>query len=316
MSDSNTSFTRERISVVEQAIRPHIRRTPLLELDGRDLGLGPFPLTLKLELLQHSGSFKARGAFANLLLRPVPRIGVVAASGGNHGAAVAFAAMKLGVPARIYVPTVASTAKVERIRSYGADLVITGERYADALAASESWAAESGAMPVHAFDQVETILGQGTLGFELEAQAPDLDTIITAVGGGGLISGLAAWYAGRRKIVGVEPELAPTLTRALAAGRPVDADAGGIAADSLAPRRVGEMVYPIVRAHVAKVVLVTDQAIRDAQEALWNTVRIVAEPGGAAALAALLSGRYRADPKERVGIVVSGGNTVAVAFDR
>jgi threonine dehydratase len=288
----------------------------VLELDGRDLGLGSFPLTLKLELLQHSGSFKARGAFANLLLRPVPPIGVVAASGGNHGAAVAFAAMMLGVPARIFVPTVSSAAKVDRIRSYGADLVITGERYADALAATESWAAESGAMPVHAFDQVETILGQGTLGLELESQAPDLDTIITAVGGGGLISGLAVWYAGRRKTVGVEPELAPTLTRALAAGRPVDAEAGGVAADSLAPRRVGELVFPIVRKHVAEVVLVTDQAIRDAQEKIWNTVRIVVEPGGAAALAALMSGRYRPEPGERVGIVVSGGNTVAVAFDR
>ena len=288
----------------------------MVELDGRDLGLRSFPLTLKLELLQHSGSFKARGAFTNLLSRPVPRTGVVAASGGNHGAAVAFAAMKLGVPARIFVPTVSSAAKVDRIRSYGADLVITGERYADALAASESWAAESGAMPVHAFDQVETILGQGTLGLELESQAPDLDTIITAVGGGGLISGLAVWYGARRKIVGVEPELAPTLTRALAAGRPVDAEAGGVAADSLAPRRVGELVFPIVRKHVAEVVLVTDQAIRDAQEKIWNTVRIVVEPGGAAALAALLSGRYRPEPGERVGIVVSGGNTVAVAFDR
>jgi threonine dehydratase len=240
----------------------------------------------------------------------------VAASGGNHGAAVAFAAMKLGVPARIFVPTVASAAKVDRIRSYGATLVVTGERYADALSASERWAAESGAMPVHAFDQAETILGQGTLGLELEAQAPELDTIITAVGGGGLVSGLAAWYAGRRKVVGVEPELAPTLTQALAAGEPVDADAGGIAADSLAPRRVGEQVFPIARAHVAEVVLVTDGSIRNAQEALWSTVRVVAEPGGAAALAAVLSGRYRPEPGERVGVVVSGGNTVAVAFDR
>ena len=314
--DSTTPITRERITAVEHAIRPHIRRTPFLELDGSDFGLRAFPLTLKLELMQLSGSFKARGAFANLLLRPVPSTGVVAASGGNHGAAVAFAAMKLGVPARIFVPTVASATKVDRIRSYGATLVITGERYADALAASESWAAESGAMPVHAFDQAETILGQGTVGLELEAQAPDLDTIITAVGGGGLVSGLAAWYGGRLNVVGVEPELAPTLTQALAAGRPVDADAGGIAADSLAPRRVGERVFPIAREHVARVVLVTDGSIRNAQEALWSTVRVVAEPGGAAALAAVLSGRYRPEPGERVGIIVSGGNTVAVDFDR
>jgi threonine dehydratase len=309
-------ITRDRIADVERTIRPHIRRTPILELDGSDFGLRAFPLTLKLELMQHSGSFKARGAFANLLLRPIPPSGVVAASGGNHGAAVAFASMKLGVPARIFVPTVASAAKVDRIRSYGATLVIVGERYADALAASESWAAESGAMPVHAFDQPETMLGQGTVGLELEAQAPDLDTIITAVGGGGLVSGLAAWYGDRRKVVGVEPELAPTLTQALAAGRPVDADAGGIAADSLAPRRVGEQVFPIAQAHVAKVVLVTDGSIRNAQEALWSTARVVAEPGGAAALAAVLSGRYRPEPGERVGIVVSGGNTVAVDFDR
>ncbi len=314
--DSDARFTRARITEVERVIRPHIRRTPVLELDGRDLGLGAFPLTLKLELLQHSGSFKARGAFANLLLRQIPKSGVVAASGGNHGAAVAFAAKQLGIPARIFVPEIASPAKVNRIRGYGATLVVTGERYADALAASERWVIQSGALPVHAFDQAETILGQGTLGLELEAQAPDLDTVITAVGGGGLLSGLAAWHSGRRKVVGVEPELAPTLTQALAAGRPVDADAGGIAADSLAPRRVGELVFPIARAHVAEVVLVSDKAIRDAQEALWSTVRIVAEPGGAAVLAALLSGRYRPKPEERVGIVVSGGNTVAVAFDR
>lgn len=314
--DSDARFTRARITEVERVIRPHIRRTPVLELDGRDLGLGAFPLALKLELLQHSGSFKARGAFANLLLRQIPKSGVVAASGGNHGAAVAFAAKQLGIPARIFVPEIASPAKVNRIRGYGATLVVTGERYADALAASERWVIQSGALPVHAFDQAETILGQGTLGLELEAQAPNLDTVITAVGGGGLLSGLAAWYSGRRKVVGVEPELAPTLTQALAAGRPVDADAGGIAADSLAPRRVGELVFPIARAHVAEVVLVSDKAIRDALEALWSTVRIVAEPGGAAALAAVLSGRYRPAPGERVGIVVSGGNTVAVAFDR
>lgn len=314
--DSDARFTRARITEVERVIRPHIRRTPVLELDGRDLGLGAFPLALKLELLQHSGSFKARGAFANLLLRQIPKSGVVAASGGNHGAAVAFAAKQLGIPARIFVPEIASPAKVNRIRGYGATLVVTGERYADALAASERWVIQSGALPVHAFDQAETILGQGTLGLELEAQAPNLDTVITAVGGGGLLSGLAAWYSGLRKVVGVEPELAPTLTQALAAGRPVDADAGGIAADSLAPRRVGELVFPIARAHVAEVVLVSDKAIRDAQEALWSTVRIVAEPGGAAALAAVLSGRYRPAPGERVGIVVSGGNTVAVAFDR
>jgi threonine dehydratase len=307
---------RETIEKTYAAIRPHVRVTPTLELSGADAGLGRFPLTLKLELLQHAGSFKARGAFANLLLRQIPAAGVVAASGGNHGAAVAYAAMQLGVPAKIFVPTVSSPAKVARIRSYGADLVVGGARYADALAASEAWVRDSGALPVHAFDQPETLLGQGTLGLELAEQAPVLDTLLVAVGGGGLIGGIAAWYAGRVKVVGVEPEAAPTLTEALKAGRPVDAPAGGIAADSLAPRRVGELMFPIARAHVARVVLVDDAAIRAAQQRLWETIRVVAEPGGAAALAALLGGAYVPGPGERVGVVVSGGNTTAVDFER
>jgi threonine dehydratase len=310
------TISRERIAATERRIRPYIRRTPVIDIDGADLGLAPAPITLKLELCQHAGSFKARGAFANLLLRDVPDAGVVAASGGNHGAAVAYAAMTLRRRATIFVPRVASPAKTARIRAYGAELVVTGERYADALAASERWAAESGALPVHAFDQDETLLGQGTLGVELEDQAPALDTLLVAVGGGGLIGGLAAWYAGTVTVIGVEPEAAPTLTRALAAGRPVDAGAGGIAADSLAPRRVGERVFPIARRYVDRVVLVSDQDIRAAQEALWAAVRVVAEPGGAAALAALLCGRYRPRPEERVGVVVSGGNTVAVDFGR
>ncbi len=213
-------------------IRPHVRVTPLLVTSGADFGLAAFPLSLKLELFQHAGSFKTRGAFANLLLRQVPPAGVVAASGGNHGAAVAYAAMRLHVPAKIFVPTVSSPAKIRRIREYGADLVVGGERYADALAASEEWVARTGALRVHAFDQDETLLGQGTLGCEIEAQAPDLDTLLVAVGGGGLIGGIAAWYGGRIRVIGVEPEAAPTLHRALQAGAPVDAPAGGIAADS------------------------------------------------------------------------------------
>jgi len=313
---TDDAITRERIADTEQRIRPHIRRTPVLEVAGEDFGLGPAPLLFKLEQLQHAGSFKTRGAFANLLLRTVPPAGVVAASGGNHGAAVAFAARKLGVPARIFVPTVSSPAKIARIRSYGADLVVTGERYADALAASEACVTQSHALPVHAFDQAETLLGQGTLGLELEQQAPALETLLVAVGGGGLIAGIAAWYAGRIRVVGVEPEAAPTLTRALEAGRPVDAPAGGIAADSLAPRRVGERVFPLAQRFVERVVLVPDEAIREAQQALWERLRIVAEPGGAAACAALLSGRYRPAPQERVGVLVSGGNTVAVDFGR
>ena len=315
-----TALDRDAILAAHRRILPHIRRTPVVRLDPGDLGLeGAVPLTLKLELLQRAGSFKTRGAFANLLLRRVPQAGVVAASGGNHGAAVAYAAMRLGIPAKIFVPTVASAAKVEQIRSYGADLTIAGDRYADALAESERWNAAAGALPVHAFDQHETLLGTGTLGAELEEQEPELDTLLVPVGGGGLIAGVAAWYggaAGRRpRLVGVEPELAPTLTRALAAGGPVDAEAGGIAADSLAPRRVGEVVFPIARARVERVVLVSDDAIRLAQATLWRVLRIVAEPGGAACCAALLAGRYRPAPDERVGLLVSGGNTTAVQFD-
>jgi threonine dehydratase len=309
-------FSPDEIRSVYAVIAPHIRRTPIIELDGTDFGVSVAALVLKLESLQHAGSFKTRGAFTNLLTREVPRAGVVAASGGNHGAAVAFAAMKRNVPAKIFVPKVASPAKIQQINAYGAELVIEGERYADALAASEAWVIESGAMPIHAYDQTETQLGQATVGLELEAQASRLTTLLIAVGGGGLISGVAAWYAGRLKIVGVEPARAPTLTRALEAGRPVDAEAGGIAADSLAPRRVGELVFPIAQRYVNQTVLVSDDAIRDAQRRLWRTLRVVAEPGGAAALAALTSGQYVPAPSERVGVLICGGNTNAVDFDR
>jgi len=307
---------RGEIEVAYELIRGHLRRTPVLTVEGRDVGLEAGGLVLKLELFQHAGSFKARGAFANLLMREVPVAGVVAASGGNHGAAVAFAARKLGKPAKIFVPVVSSPSKVERIRSYGAELVVGGARYADALAASEAWAAESGALPIHAYDRKETLLGQGTVGLEMQAQAPHIDSLFVAVGGGGLIGGIASWYAGDVKIVGVEPEEAPTLTRALAAGKPVDAPAGGVAADSLAPKRVGELMFPIARAFVSEVVLVSDEAIVAAQRTLWDKVRIAAEPGGAAAFAALLSGKYVPAPGERVGVVVCGGNTDAVDMGR
>ena len=305
---------RDSIARAYEKIRPYVRRTPVVEVDGADFGLNGVTLVFKLESLQHSGSFKARGAFANLLMREVPSVGVVAASGGNHGTAVAYAAMTLKKPARIFVPEVASPTKLQRIREYGADLVITGECYADALAASEIWAAQSGALAIHAYDQIETLLGQGSVGLEFEEQSPRLDSLIVAVGGGGLIGGIAAWYSSRIRLVGVEPEAAPTLTRAWEAGRPVDAEAGGIAADSLAPKRVGELMFPIAQAHVKKVVLVPDESIREAQNALWKVLRVVAEPGGAAAFAALLSRRYQPEPGERVGVLVCGGNTTAVDF--
>jgi threonine dehydratase len=305
------SIDRARITATEQVIRPHIRRTPVVEAQGSDFGIDAGPISFKLELLQHAGAFKTRGAFANLLLREVPAAGVVAASGGNHGAAVAYAAMRLGRPAKIFVPEISSPAKIARIRSYGADLVVGGARYADAFAASEEWRAKSGALAVHAFDQEETIAGQGTVALELEDQVSRLDTLLVAVGGGGLIAGIAAWYRGTVKVVGVEPEAAPTLWKAFEAGHPVDAEAGGIAAESLAPRRVGEKVFPIARRYVDHVALVTDDAIRTAQAALWDVLRVVAEPGGSAAFAALLSRRYVPKPGERVGVLVSGGNTVA-----
>jgi len=299
---------RSEIARVHDIIGPYIRRTPILDANCRDLGLEPFPLTLKLEFMQYAGSFKARGAFANLLTRSIPPAGVVAASGGNHGVAVAYAAMRLGVPAKIFVPTVASPAKIARIRACNADVVVTGERYADALDAAERYVARSHAMAIHAYDQPETLLGQGTLGRELADQAPTAATVLVAVGGGGLIGGLATWYAGQTRIVGVEPVGAPTLTEALRAGKPVDAPAGSIAADSLAPRRVGELMFPIAQRHVDRVVLVEDEDIVRAQAVLWDNFRIVVEPGGAAAFAALLAGRYTPARDEHVAVVLCGAN--------
>jgi threonine dehydratase len=305
--------TPERIAETERLIRPHIRQTAVLETCGGDFRLTLDRMTFKLELSQYAGSFKVRGAFTNLLSRTVPASGVVAASGGNHGLAVAFAARALGVPATIFVPTVASPVKIAKIRSYGAELVVTGDLYADSLAASREHAARSGALEVHAYDAVETLLGQGTVGLEFEQQTPDLDTILVAVGGGGLIGGVAAYFSTRVanktiKIVGVEPETAPTLSYALRAGHPVDSPAGGIAADSLAPKQVGQLMFPIAQRFVDRVVLVSDEAICQAQLKLWDELRIAAEPGGAAAFSALLSGAYRPEPSERVGVIVCGGN--------
>jgi threonine dehydratase len=307
--NNGTELSSERIQATERVIRPYIRRTPILEVDGADFGLDSIKITFKLELFQHAGSFKARGAFTNILTREVPAAGVVAASGGNHGVAVAFAAMKLNKPATIFVPTVASKTKLDRIRRCGAELVITGDRYADSLEASEAWTTQSGALPIHAYEGDETLLGQGTLGMELEEQAPELDTVLVAVGGGGLIGGVLSWYQNRVKVIAVEPIEAPTLQRALSAGRPVDSPAGGIAADSLAPRQVGQQMFPIAQKFVHSALLVSDEEIIEAQKRLWETTRIMAEPGGATAFAGLLSGRYKPELGERVGVIVCGGNT-------
>jgi threonine dehydratase len=302
-----TEISRAAIDSAAGRIAPWVRRTPTIDIGGAPFGLEA-PVTLKLELLQHSGSFKARGAFNNLLGADVPAAGVVAASGGNHGAAVAYAAQTLGVPARIFVPEISSPAKIARIKSYGADVVVGGARYADALQASEDWIAESGAMAIHAYDMPGTLQGQGTVAREFADQAPDLDTVLVAVGGGGLIGGMAAWYRGDVRLVAVEPETSCALHAARATGRPVDVEVAGIAADSLGARRVGEIMFPIAESFVDRVVLVSDDAIRAGQSWLWDNLRVAAEPGGAAAFAALRAGAYRPAPGERVGVLVCGGN--------
>jgi threonine dehydratase len=316
MQMAENVIRREQVLETYAAIRPYIRRTPTIEVDGAELGLEGVPLSFKLESMQVSGSFKSRGAFAHLVLRSIPAAGVVAASGGNHGAAVAYAAMRLRTPASIFVPTVASAAKVARIRASGAQLFIGGERYTEAFEASERWRQENGALPIPAFDAVETLLGTATIALEIEQQLPQTDTLLVPVGGGGLIAGIASYFGGRVKVIAVEPEGAPKLTRAIAAGRPVDAETGSIAADALAPRRIGSLTFPLIQRFVERVVLVSDDDMREAQLRLWNRLSAVAEPAGAAAAAALFSRRYVPALGERVCALISGANTTAVDFTR
>ncbi len=307
------------IREAHRRIAGHVRRTPLLCADAG--GFGEAALTFKLELLQHAGSFKARGAFHNLLSRTVPAAGVTAASGGNHGGAVALAAQRLGHAARIFVPEIASPVKIAAIEARGAEVVIGGARYADAQAACDRHAASSGALLVHPFDSAITVAGAGTVALEWEedqaratsARQPPLDTVLVAVGGGGLIGGVAAWWADRAsstrvKVVGVEPEGSRCLHAALAAGHPVDVPVESIAADSLGAKRAGEVALAIAREAVDHVALVPDGAIVAAQRELWARYRIAAEPGGAAALAALIAGAYRPRAGEHVGVLLCGGN--------
>ncbi len=297
---------RAAIEAALPLIRDHVRHTPLLAVP--EIGATGSGAILKLECLQHAGSFKPRGAFLNLLTREVPGAGVVAASGGNHGAAVAHAAAALGHRATIFVPELSSPAKRALIRRLGAEVVVTGATYAEALAASEAYRAETGAITVHAYDAPETVTGQGTVGAEFEADAPGLDTVLVAVGGGGLIGGITAWYAGRTAVVGVEPEACPTLHTALAAGAPVDVEVGGKAADSLGARRIGEIAFAVASRHLACTVLVSDAEIVAAQTWCWHHLNLAVEPGGATALAALLSGRYAPAPGEKIGVVMCGAN--------
>jgi threonine dehydratase len=294
---------REAIQQAAQRIAHYVRRTPTTTLER-----GEARVTLKLESMQRSGSFKARGAFNSMIARPVPGRGVIAASGGNHGAAVAYAAHRLGVKAEIFVPTITSPVKLARLHEYAAAVTVTGNNYAEALDASFERARESGARVIHAYDQPEVIAGAGTVAFELGQQASDMTTLLIAVGGGGLIGGSLAWFEKDVRVIGVEPTRCPTLTKALEAGAPMDVDVSGIAADSLGARRCGELMFPLAQRFLHSTVLVEDSDILMAQALLWSSLRIVAEPGGAAALAALTSGKYRPDPGERVGIVVCGGN--------
>ena len=301
------------IRAAHARIAPHIRRTPVWTLPNGAFGHDG-PVSLKLEFMQHAGSFKARGAFNTLLTESIPAAGVAAASGGNHGAAVAYAARQLGVKARIFVPEISSKAKVDAIRRQGAEVVVGGPRYADALLACGLHIASTGALSVHAYDAIGTITGQGTVAAEWEEDAPDLDTVLVAVGGGGLISGMAAYWNRRVKVVGVEPVGSCALYAALEAGHPVDVDVHSIAADSLGARNTGERVHAIASAAVDHVALVGDDAIVEAQRVLWRDWRMAVEPGGAAALAALLSGAYQPRRGERVGVLLCGANVDLAAL--
>jgi len=305
-------ITRTTITEAAARIAPFIRRTPVMNIAVPGIEK---PVCLKLELFQHTGSFKPRGAFTNLIGAKISRAGVAAASGGNHGAAVAYAAKVLGIAAHIFVPTISSPAKVARIAGYGATIVQQGANYQEAVGLCQDYVRKSGALNIHAYDVEATLAGQGTLGRELEEQSPDLDRILVAVGGGGLIGGIAGWYQSKSKIVGVEPETCNCLHAALAAGKPVTIKPLGLATDSLGASSAGPLMFPLAQKFVDHVALVTDEDIRKAQRWLWTNAQIVAEPGGAAAFAALLSGSYKPAKGERVGVIVCGANTPLSTFN-
>ncbi|MGI9521144.1 MAG: threonine/serine dehydratase [Hyphomicrobiaceae bacterium] len=308
------SISRDNIADTYEHIRDCIRLTPIFDVCPADFRVPAEKLTLKLELFQHTGSFKTRGAFTHLASRTIPTAGVTAASGGNHGAAVAFAASRYRSPARIFVPSYASQAKTDRIQTYGGEVVNGGDNFSDVLDACNAYAARSGARNIHAYDARETIMGQGTLGLELQSQSPSIETLLVSVGGGGLIGGVSAWYQDQLRIVGVEPESSCALHTARAAGRPVNVSVSGIAADSLGAQRIGDLNFSLAEAYVDEIVLVDDSAIANAQSILWQKLRILAEPGGATALSALLSGAYQPRANEHVGVIVCGGNLSIAGF--
>ncbi|MGX0902339.1 threonine dehydratase [Roseovarius sp. MBR-79] len=298
------------ISEARSRIAPHVRQTPVACVH-----LGAQTVHLKFEQMQHTGSFKARGAFNTLMQTRVPEAGIVAASGGNHGAAVAHAARTLGHQARIYVPQIAGPAKIALIRAQDAALQVVPGAYAEAAARAAEWRDATGAMEVHPYDAPATVAGQGTLMAEWEDQGLDADTVLIAVGGGGLIAGALGWLQGRRKVVAVEPETCDALHAAMAAGQPVDVDVSGIAANALGARRIGAICLDLARQYDVQTVRVADTAIRAAQVTLWQELRQLVEPAGATALAALLSGAYVPEAGERVAVLVCGGNVAPDPLD-
>jgi threonine dehydratase len=295
--------TYDEVRAAADVIAPWVRRTPVVDVDveGRRVAL-------KLELLQHAGSFKVRGAFTSVLTAPEPPRTLVAASGGNHGLAVAHVGQALGIPVRIFVPESAPAVKVLAIRERMAEVNLAGVTYAEALAASREAGEEPGALVLHAYDAPGTVAGQGTVGLEVAEQVPDVDTVLVAVGGGGLVSGVTLGLDGRARVVAVEPEACPTLHRATWAGEPVDVSVGGVAVDALGASRLGGIAWSVAQQHDVSSLLVTDEAITSARRWLWRHVRVAAEPAGATALAALLTGAYLPEEAERVCVVVCGGN--------
>lgn len=296
----------EDIRQAYQRIGPYVRATPVVTLEAGALCL--VPVTLKLEHLQHSGSFKCRGAFNTLLSHDVPEAGVVAVSGGNHGAAVAYAATQLGHKSTVFVPDYASQVKMDRMRGFGADVIPSGNDFQAVIEKFEAYARETGALAIHPFDAPSVLAGQGTVALEFEDQIPDLDTVIVSVGGGGLIGGISSWFGDRVNVVAVESEGTATYATALRDGKDAVITPNGISADSLGAPRLGALAYAALTAAKRPSILVTDEQIIAAQQRLWDVARIVGEPGAATALAALTSNAYKPEKDERVGVLVCGGN--------
>lgn len=301
---------RAEIEAAKARIAPHIRFTPVLRLEEDTLGIGR-PVWLKLEHLQATGSFKVRGAFNNLLsAKRLPKAGVVAASGGNHGAAVAYAASRLGAPSTIFVPkAIADPVKIARMEGFGAKVILAEGSVAEVMSAYRDHARQTGALDAHPYDTAPTLEGQGTLGLEIERQTDDsVDTVFVSVGGGGLIGGIAAWFGGKTKVVAVETEGTATLARTLEAGERVTLSPSGIAASSLGGPNIGDMPMAVLRENLGGNVVVSDADVREAQRRLWEAARIVGEPGAAVALAPLVSGAYKPAPDETPAVLICGGN--------